>query len=243
MMVGVMLVAGSKRKLIIADGMTACAALMVAARIAPAVTDYCVYCRSHNHNGLDQALSLFQATAPARTRHGSTDGTGATLAGRWCAAPPRCSPKWPRARIPARRAGRIAPNSMPTFARLASGTRQRAALAGAAARPAGCASERPSVAGMRRRRALRHKGAAPPGNGRNGPQAGRCRRPHDGPSPAPAAGAGGRRGSAGTSSRERRGCSGGRRPRPAVARRLQHQVPVERRADDVGRAGFCRRRR
>ena len=62
MMVGVMLVAGSKRNLVIADGMTACAALMVASRIAPPVTDYCVYCRSHNHHGLDRALSLFQAT-------------------------------------------------------------------------------------------------------------------------------------------------------------------------------------
>ncbi len=80
MMVGVMLVAGSKRHLVIADGMTACAALMVASRIAPAVTDYCVYCRSHSHGGLDQALSLFQATALLELGMESTDGTGATLA-------------------------------------------------------------------------------------------------------------------------------------------------------------------
>lgn len=80
MMVGVMLVAGSKRHLIIVDGMPACAALMVAARIAPAVTDYCVYCRSHGHQGLDQALSLFHATALLELGMESTDGTGATLA-------------------------------------------------------------------------------------------------------------------------------------------------------------------
>ncbi len=80
MMVGVMLVAGSKRHLVIADGMTACAALMVASRIAPAVTDYCVYCRSHNHHGLDRALSLFHATALLELGMESTDGTGATLA-------------------------------------------------------------------------------------------------------------------------------------------------------------------
>ena len=80
MMVGVMLVAGSKRHLVIADGMTACAALMVASRIAPAVTDYCVYCRSHNHQGLDRALALFQATALLELGMESTDGTGATLA-------------------------------------------------------------------------------------------------------------------------------------------------------------------
>ena len=79
MMVGVMLVAGSKRHLIVADGMPACAALMVASRIAPAVTDYCVYCRSHSHQGLDHALRLFQASALLELGMESTDGTGATL--------------------------------------------------------------------------------------------------------------------------------------------------------------------
>ncbi len=79
MMVGVMLVAGSKRHLIVADGMPACAALMVASRIAPAVTDYCVYCRSHGHQGLDHALRLFQASALLELGMESTDGTGATL--------------------------------------------------------------------------------------------------------------------------------------------------------------------
>jgi len=79
-MVGVMLVAGSKRHLIIADGMAACAALMVASRIAPAVTDYCVYCRSHSHQGLDVALSLFHTTAMLELGMESIDGTGATLA-------------------------------------------------------------------------------------------------------------------------------------------------------------------
>jgi len=79
-MVGVMLVAGSKRHLIIADGMSTCAALMVASRIAPAVTDYCVYCRSHGHQGLDQALALFHASALLELGMESTDGTGATLA-------------------------------------------------------------------------------------------------------------------------------------------------------------------
>jgi len=79
-MVGVMLVAGSKRHLIIVDGMPACAALMVASRIAPAVTDYCVYCRSHSHQGLDQALKMFHASALLELGMESTDGTGATLA-------------------------------------------------------------------------------------------------------------------------------------------------------------------
>ena len=72
-MVGVMLVAGSKRHLIIT-------ALMVASRIAPAVTDYCIYCRSQSHQGLDVALSLFHTSALLELGMESIDGTGATLA-------------------------------------------------------------------------------------------------------------------------------------------------------------------
>ena len=79
-MVGAMLVAGSKRRLIIVDGMPACAALLVASRIAPAVVDYCVFCRSHKHRGLDQALKLFNASALLELGMESADGTGATLA-------------------------------------------------------------------------------------------------------------------------------------------------------------------
>jgi nicotinate-nucleotide--dimethylbenzimidazole phosphoribosyltransferase len=79
-MVGVMLMAASKRHLLMVDGIPACAALMVAARIAPPVTDYCMFCRSHNHLGLDQALNLFRASALLELGMESTDGTGATLA-------------------------------------------------------------------------------------------------------------------------------------------------------------------
>jgi len=80
MMVGLMLVAASKRCLVMVDGMAACAALMVASRIAAPVTDYCVFCRSHAHEGLDSALHLFRATALLELGMDSTDGTGATLA-------------------------------------------------------------------------------------------------------------------------------------------------------------------
>ena len=80
MMVGLMLVAGSKRHLLVIDGLPACAALMVATRIAPAVTDYCVYSRSHSHKGLSTALGLFNASALLELGIESTDGTGATLA-------------------------------------------------------------------------------------------------------------------------------------------------------------------
>ena len=79
-MVGVMLMAASKRHLLMIDGVPACAALMLAARIAQPVTDYCVFCRSHSHRGLDQALNLFRASALLELGLESTDGTGATLA-------------------------------------------------------------------------------------------------------------------------------------------------------------------
>ena len=79
-MVGVILMVASKRHLLVIDGMPACAALMLAARIAQPVTDYCVFCRSHGHRGLDQALNLFRASALMELGMESTDGTGATLA-------------------------------------------------------------------------------------------------------------------------------------------------------------------
>lgn len=80
MMVGLMLVAAGRRHLIIADGMPAYAALMTAARIAPAVTDYCVFSRSQTHAGIDHALAQFQTSALLELGMESTDGTGATLA-------------------------------------------------------------------------------------------------------------------------------------------------------------------
>jgi nicotinate-nucleotide--dimethylbenzimidazole phosphoribosyltransferase len=78
-MVGVMLVAASKRHLLLIDGMAACAALMLAARIATPVTDYCVFCRSHSREGLDRALALFRAGALLELGLDSADGTGAAL--------------------------------------------------------------------------------------------------------------------------------------------------------------------
>lgn len=80
MMVGVMLVAASKRHLIVVDGMPACAALKVAAMIAAPVTDYVVFCRSSSHRGLDEAMALFHASALLGLGMESADGTGATLA-------------------------------------------------------------------------------------------------------------------------------------------------------------------
>jgi len=79
-MVGAMLSAASERRLILVDGIPACAALMVASSMAPAVTDYCLHCRSHGAPGLDAILRLFQATALLELGIETMDGTGAALA-------------------------------------------------------------------------------------------------------------------------------------------------------------------
>jgi nicotinate-nucleotide--dimethylbenzimidazole phosphoribosyltransferase len=99
-MVGVMLVASSRRHVLVVDGLAACAALMAASRIAPAVTDYCVFCRSHGHRGLDQALNLFRASALLELGLDSMDGTGATLA-------------WPMIRCAAALLGEVADDDEP----------------------------------------------------------------------------------------------------------------------------------
>jgi nicotinate-nucleotide--dimethylbenzimidazole phosphoribosyltransferase len=80
LLAGAMLVAASKRHLIMIDGIAACAALLVASRIAAPVTDYCVFCRSNGHPALDRAMSLFHASALLELGLESLDGTGATLA-------------------------------------------------------------------------------------------------------------------------------------------------------------------
>jgi len=80
MMVGLMLVAASERHLILVDGFTAFAALAVASRLSPAVTDYCLFCRSNSRRGIDEALVLFKAAALLEVGIESADGPGATLA-------------------------------------------------------------------------------------------------------------------------------------------------------------------
>jgi nicotinate-nucleotide--dimethylbenzimidazole phosphoribosyltransferase len=79
-MSGVMLMAASKQMVLMIDGMAACAALMLASRIAQPVTDYCVFCRSHPQRGLDVAMGLFRSTALMELGLDNVDGTGATLA-------------------------------------------------------------------------------------------------------------------------------------------------------------------
>ena len=79
MMVGLMLSAAARRFVILPDGLPACAALMVASAVAPAVVDYCVHTRSNRLPALRRALLLFDASVDLEVPVGSMDGTGATL--------------------------------------------------------------------------------------------------------------------------------------------------------------------
>ena len=79
MMMGLMLSAAARRFVIIPDGLPACAALMAASAVAPAVVEYCVHARSNHLRGLDRALSLFKASVSAEVGMDAIDGTGASL--------------------------------------------------------------------------------------------------------------------------------------------------------------------
>lgn len=78
-MVGAMLSAAERRMLILVDGMSACAALLVASQIAPAVVDYALFCRSTDHRGLDVVLAGFESAALLALGLESIDGTGTAL--------------------------------------------------------------------------------------------------------------------------------------------------------------------
>jgi nicotinate-nucleotide--dimethylbenzimidazole phosphoribosyltransferase len=79
MMVGLLLTSAARRFVILPDGLPACAAVMVASALAPAVVEYCVFARSNRLPGLDRALSLFGTNAVLEVDMDAIDGTGATL--------------------------------------------------------------------------------------------------------------------------------------------------------------------
>lgn len=79
MMAGMMLATASRRGLIIADGLAACAAVKVASTIAPGVVDYCVHVRSSRHQGLVNALNLFETNPVFDMGIESLDGTASVL--------------------------------------------------------------------------------------------------------------------------------------------------------------------
>jgi len=79
-MAGCILGLASRRRLIVVDGLAASAALLTAARIAPAVVDYCLFARSRTSAALDRSLELFGASSLVELGLDALDGTGAALA-------------------------------------------------------------------------------------------------------------------------------------------------------------------
>ncbi|WP_054022894.1 nicotinate-nucleotide--dimethylbenzimidazole phosphoribosyltransferase, partial [Piscinibacter sakaiensis] len=80
LMVGAMLVAASRRHLVVLDGMAACAAFHVATRLAPETRPYGLFCHSHGHPGLQRAQALLDGGPMLELGLNSQDGTGAVLA-------------------------------------------------------------------------------------------------------------------------------------------------------------------
>ncbi len=80
MMAGLMLAGASRRRLVLADGMAACAALLVASAIAPALPEYCLCTRSNSTPALAGALELLGMRPVFDLGVDAVDGTGAALA-------------------------------------------------------------------------------------------------------------------------------------------------------------------
>lgn len=79
-MVGAILVAASRRHLIVLDGMPAYAAYLVATQLVPEVKAYGICCHSHGHQGLQRARGLLEASPMLELGLDCIDGTGAVLA-------------------------------------------------------------------------------------------------------------------------------------------------------------------
>jgi len=80
MMTGAFLGAAAQRMTILVDGFIASSALLVAARIAPAVLDYCVFAHQSDESGHQQLLAHFKAQPLLALGLRLGEGTGAALA-------------------------------------------------------------------------------------------------------------------------------------------------------------------
>ncbi|WP_323120971.1 nicotinate-nucleotide--dimethylbenzimidazole phosphoribosyltransferase [Burkholderia alba] len=80
MMTGAMLAAGAARMTILVDGFIATSALLVAAALAPAVRDYCVFSHASNEAGHRRMLEHFGARPLLALDLRLGEGTGAALA-------------------------------------------------------------------------------------------------------------------------------------------------------------------
>lgn len=80
MMAGAMLAAAEARMLLLVDGFIVTSALLVAARLAPAVLDYCVFCHHSAEAGHRAQLAALKAEALLDLGLRLGEGTGAALA-------------------------------------------------------------------------------------------------------------------------------------------------------------------
>jgi len=80
MMAGAMLQAAAQRKLLLIDGFIVTSALLVAARLAPAILDYCVFAHCSDEAGHRRMLDAIDARPLLQLGLRLGEGTGAALA-------------------------------------------------------------------------------------------------------------------------------------------------------------------
>lgn len=80
MMTGAMLGAASRRRILLIDGFIATSALQVAARLSPAVLDYCVFCHQSDERGHARMLRSLDARPLLDLGLRLGEGTGCVLA-------------------------------------------------------------------------------------------------------------------------------------------------------------------
>ncbi len=80
MMVGAMLAAAQARKVLLIDGFICTSALLVAARLQPAILDYCVFAHCSDENGHRAMLKHLQVKPLLQLNLRLGEGTGAALA-------------------------------------------------------------------------------------------------------------------------------------------------------------------
>jgi nicotinate-nucleotide--dimethylbenzimidazole phosphoribosyltransferase len=80
MMAGAMLRAAERRMVLLIDGFIVTSALLAAARMQPAILDYCVFSHCSNENGHQRMLSQLDARPLLKLDLRLGEGTGCALA-------------------------------------------------------------------------------------------------------------------------------------------------------------------
>lgn len=80
MMVGAMLAAAERRMVLLIDGFIVTSALLVAARLQPAILDYCIFSHCSDENGHQRMLNFLNARPLLQLNLRLGEGTGCALA-------------------------------------------------------------------------------------------------------------------------------------------------------------------